>query len=128
VRTILTLLDDKPDSFEQQAEKRIAQAEGVRIIRIGMPGNGCGEFDDLDRAAAAIQDEKNRPMLVHCAAGVKRTGAAYAAWRMKYCGWSLDEALAESDRAGYSIRDEPELRKHLERYYEERIRPQVSGP
>jgi hypothetical protein len=124
IRTILTLLQFEPDSRDQQREEEVARKEGVRIIRIGMPGDGCAAFDLLDKAADTIADPANYPLLVHCYAGTNRTGAAYAAWRMKHCGWSYEQALAEGSRHNLS---NPKLCEHLKRYYEERVRSRPGG-
>jgi len=121
IKTILTLLNDEPDDPDQQAEKRIAAEKGVAIVRIAMPGDGCGDFDALDKAADVLADPARRPVLVHCAAGVNRTGAVYAAYRMRYCGWDVDQALSEGDRYGCTIRDNSELVEHLKAYYRVRI-------
>ncbi len=118
LKTVLTLMTNEPDMPYQQKEEALLKREGVALVRVGMPGDGCADFDLLDRAAEAIADESRRPLLVHCAAGVCRTGAAYAAWRMKYCGWDVDQALAEAGRYGITPRRKPQLCEHLRRYYE----------
>lgn len=123
IKTILNLLNDEPDSPEQQAEEAVVEREGVRMIRIGMPGDGLADFDLLDRAADIIADPSMYPLLVHCYGGMKRTGASYAAWRMKYCGWSYEEAMAECQDYGLSPRYSADLFEHLKRYYDERIAP-----
>ena len=122
IRTILVLLDNDPNSADQQKEEDVARQEGVKIIRIaGMPGDGCADFDLIDRAAHVIADPAHRPLLVHCSAGVNRTGIAYAAWRMKYCGWDDERALAEAVKYGYSPLQNPTMREHLRQYYRSRI-------
>lgn len=121
LRTILVLLNDEPDTQEQKDEEAVARREGVKLIRIGMPGDGTADFVLLEQAAAVIADPANRPVLVHCAAGVNRTGAAGAVYRMKHLGWTFEQALAEMERYGYSQSETPQLREHLKRYYAERI-------
>lgn len=116
IRTILTLLSNEPDSQDQQKEEAVAAKEGVRVVRIPMPGDGRGEFAQLDAAADVIADASKQPMLVHCYAGVNRTGAAYVAYRVRHCGWTIDRALAEAVANGYSQRDTPELAAHLRQY------------
>lgn len=120
IRTILTLLNDEPQSREQQDEERVAREAGVTIIRIGMPGDGRGTFEDLDRASDAMADTANHPMLVHCYAGANRTGAAFVAYRLRYCGWTFDRAMEEAERHGYSPSATPEMRDHLLSYWESR--------
>ncbi|UCD28374.1 MAG: dual specificity protein phosphatase family protein, partial [Planctomycetota bacterium] len=121
LKTVLALMNNEPDTARQQKEEAITEREGVSLIRIGMPGDGCADFDLLDRAADIIADESVRPLLVHCSAGVHRTGAAYAAWRMKYCGWSPERALAEMEEYGYNSRARPKLREHMQKYFETRV-------
>lgn len=121
IRTILVLLNDEPDNPEQQREQAIVAEKGVRWIRIGMPGDGLAEFDQLDQAAAILADSSTHPLLVHCAAGVNRTGAVYAAWRMKYGGWSLAQAMAEAEQCGWSPEDNASMREHLAEYHRTRV-------
>ncbi len=126
IKTILTLLNDEPDNPDQEQEGRLAAEKNVCVLRIGMPGDGLAEFDKLDKAAEMLADSSNHPLLVHCAAGVNRTGAVCAAWRMKYCGWSPERALEEAERCGWSPEDNPELREHLMAYYRSRVATQPS--
>lgn len=126
IHTILTLLSEEADSPGQRAEREVAAEKGLTIQRVPMPGNGCGSDDDLDRAAAIIADTAQRPLLVHCAAGVNRTAAAYAAYRMKYEGWTPEQAIAEHDRFGWSIRENDALCRRLREYYDARIAPAAS--
>jgi protein-tyrosine phosphatase len=120
IRTIVTLLDDIPHHTED-VEDRIVQEHGLLRLRFEMPGDGRADFDLLDQAAAALARTELRPVFVHCAAGVNRTGAVIAAWRMRHCGWSLDAALAEMDRQGVSWERSPQLLEHMRRYHRERV-------
>jgi tyrosine-protein phosphatase SIW14 len=121
VRTILTLLSDEPDTRAQQKEEAVVREEGVRVIRIPMPGDGRGTFEQLDRASDLMADAANEPMLVHCHAGANRTGAAFVAYRIRYCGWSFEKAMSEAEAYGYSTRSTPALREHLRRYCDSRV-------
>lgn len=124
LHTVLTLLKFCPGSERDAKEEAVCGEHGVEVLRVGMPGDGRGTFDALDKASALLADPQRHPLLVHCSAGVNRTGATIAAYRMRYCGWSLEQALEESERFGWPLRENPELCEHLQSYYKERIAPQ----
>ena len=118
-RTIICLMrDGQADDPYLERERQAARDRGIRFVQIGMPGSGCGEFDDLERAAAILADDSAHPVLVHCYAGTNRTGAVVAVWRMKYGGWDIDRACEETKRYG---KRNPKLEPHLRQYYQERI-------
>lgn len=50
---------------------------------------------------AILDDESNYPILLHCKAGLHRTGRLTAIYRMEYHGWSAGEALRELRANGY---------------------------
>lgn len=100
IRTILSLTGpvDKPKERDMLAE---ANALDIRALRVPMPGNGCGNFDALDRAADILNNADNYPIFFHCQAGKQRSNAALAAYRMRHCGWPLDQVIEElEDRHG----------------------------
>ena len=94
IRTILSLTGkvDKPIERNMLAT---ASALGIHAVRIPMPGNGCGNFEALDRAADVLNNADNWPIFFHCQSGKQRSNAALAAYRMRHGGWSLDDALRE---------------------------------
>lgn len=118
IRTIVTLLEPGYDPAWQELQTKMAEERDIRIVRIPMNSNGCGPFGDLDKAADILADESARPVLLHCAAGVCRTGSSYAVWRMKYGGWDADRAIAEARQYG---KIDPGMVPHLRQYYQERI-------
>jgi protein tyrosine/serine phosphatase len=97
IRSVLDLTDrsDRPD--EKQA-RETAERLGIRTWQFPMPGDGRGDFVQLDAAADVIADQSNRPLFFHCAAGKQRSNAAWAAYRMKHCGWTIERTLAELER------------------------------
>ena len=52
---------------------------------------------------ALLDDEANYPVLLHCKAGLHRTGRLTAIYRMEYRGWSQGEALRELRANGYGF-------------------------
>ena len=95
IRTIVSLTG-KVDDEDEKAMLAAARDLQLRTLRFPMPGNGCVEdLGVLDKAADAIHNAANRPVFFHCAAGKQRSNAVLAAYRMRHCGWTLAEALAE---------------------------------
>ena len=77
------------------AEQRICDEKGVRRYFCYLPGDGVGTDDPYLRFLELVQDPKNHPVLVHCSAGVQRTGGAVALYRVLLDGWEFDDAVAE---------------------------------
>ncbi len=55
----------------------------------------------VDEFLSILDDESNYPVLIHCKAGLHRTGRLTAIYRMEYMGWSRGEALRELRANGY---------------------------
>lgn len=115
IRTILNLTTVTQDHRERE-EAAAAARHGVEVVRVSMPGDGCADFETLDRAAAVLADQSRRPIFFHCVAGKQRSNAVLAAYRMRYGGWSLDRALRELDAHGLDRTAEKALCDHLEAY------------
>src|SRR5207237_1241596 len=71
-----------------------------------------------------MSDPANYPVLVHCFAGIHRTGAYCAVYRMEFEGWSNARAIAEVKDHGYSnLEEDWDILGYLEQY-----RPQHHVP
>lgn len=125
VGEIVSLMDESRDAEKAGREHAAAEALGLRLEEFPMPGDGRGDFDTLDAAADAIGAGASKGTIyVHCSAGKQRSNAATAAWRMKHCGWTDDQAIEElTRRFGFEPDDEARLAAHLRAYYSERIVP-----
>ena len=55
----------------------------------------------IDRFLSLMDDPANRPALLHCKAGLHRTGVLTAVYRMEYDGWDPPAALAELKANGF---------------------------
>jgi protein-tyrosine phosphatase len=55
----------------------------------------------IDEWLAVLDDERNYPVLIHCRAGLHRTGVLVAVYRMEYEGWSPAEAFRELKAHGF---------------------------
>jgi protein tyrosine/serine phosphatase len=55
----------------------------------------------IDEFLALMDDEANYPVLIHCRAGLHRTGVLTAVYRMEYQGWSTAAAYRELKDMGF---------------------------
>lgn len=84
----------------QQAELKAAWKHGIAVSRFPQSGDGTG---DINRYALALKtlcdhEKAGRPVLVHCAAGSQRTGAAIAFYRVLIQKKTTAEAIHEMRR------------------------------
>jgi tyrosine-protein phosphatase SIW14 len=112
IRTIICLRD-RHDVPEME-EEGWSQAKGLNFIRIpprkwypDAAGNVPAEAS-VKTFRAVMDDPANYPVLVHCFAGIHRTGTMCAIFRMDYQGWSKEDAMAEMRIFGYSLLDDHE--------------------
>jgi hypothetical protein len=114
IRTIINVQDEFPDpdldaSFWSRRtikESALCRELGVHYIHLAptlisrrlIPAKRPPAIDEL---LAILDDEANYPVLIHCHAGLHRTGLLTAVYRMEYEGWSADEAFREMKAQGF---------------------------
>jgi protein tyrosine/serine phosphatase len=84
-----------------EAERALAKELGVDFLNLPMPGDGSGREDQFREVLEACTDPARRPVLVHCARGTCRTGAAVALYRFERDGWTVEDVAAEMRRQAY---------------------------
>jgi protein tyrosine/serine phosphatase len=82
-------------------ERAIAREFGIDFLDLPMPGDGFGREDQFREVLKAVDDPDRRPVLVHCARGTCRTGAAVALYRFERDGWTVEDVDAELRRQTY---------------------------
>ena len=109
IRTVVCLRDGNDPADE--SEETWVNAKGLNFVRImprpwfpdeagNIPAETCAkEF------RAVMDDPANYPVLVHCYAGIHRTGILCALFRMDYQGWTHTQAESEMRLMGYTILD-----------------------
>jgi protein tyrosine/serine phosphatase len=120
IKTIVCLR--AADTELSREEEKWARGQGVSYERI--PPRPWWAADGSVPAAAGLQQFRavmnnpaNYPVLVHCFAGMHRTGAYCAVYRMDYEGWTNREALAEMRLLGYQTLEEDwDILAYLENY------------
>jgi len=124
IKTIVTLRDathpgDGPPDLD---EENYCKAEELNYVRIP-PRNWWASDGTVPaepgvaRFREIMRDPANYPVLVHCFAGIHRTGAFCAVYRMEHDHWTNAQAIAEMKAYGYrNIDDEWDLLGYLEHY------------
>ncbi len=84
-----------------EAERSVAHRLGVDFLNLPMPGSGLGREAQFREVLKACDDPDRRPVLVHCARGTCRTGAAVALYRYERDGWTVADVAAEMQRQSY---------------------------
>ena len=114
IKTVINLQHEEPDPFLADrwlGKGRIRESElcrelGVKYVLLKpdvLPPNNRLDVlpPAVDEFLAILDKESNYPILLHCKAGLHRTGRLTAIYRMEYMGWSPGEALRELRANGY---------------------------
>jgi len=114
IHTVINVQDDFPDPDLNQTflnrntvhESELCARHGVRYVAlapdlISRRSVGPSHPAVIDQFLSILDDERNYPVLIHCKAGLHRTGVLCAVYRMEYQGWSADEAYTELKAHGF---------------------------
>jgi hypothetical protein len=84
IKVIVNLAADSPGNLNQKAEKQAAAELGIERLTFPLQGNGTGDINDYAGAIAAIvrAKQEHKPALVHCIAGLQRTGGVIAVYQL----------------------------------------------
>jgi hypothetical protein len=120
IRTVVNLREGT--AAVDLAEEGYCRREEIRFIRLPPKSwddsVAKAEVDDNVRVFLDVmRDPANYPVLVHCFAGIHRTGAYCAVYRMEFEGWDNARAIAEVKAMGYDNFDnELDIKGWLEGY------------
>jgi protein tyrosine phosphatase (PTP) superfamily phosphohydrolase (DUF442 family) len=89
---------------DQQAEDRLAAELGIQHLRLPLDGSGVGDPRVFALAIAEIDRARReeKPVLVHCTAGARRSAAVVATYLVLVDQRPVDVAFAEIERFGQS--------------------------
>lgn len=114
LRTIINVQDEFPDpdidlSFWNKRsikESQLCRQLGVRYVHLMptlLPRHLIPQQRPpvIDQLLSILDDEANYPLLIHCHAGLHRTGLLTAIYRMEYQGWTQDQAFLDMKAQGF---------------------------
>src|SRR5215831_5772022 len=107
IRTIVCLREG--NALPDQQEEAWAKAKALKFVRIPPRQWYADEAGNVPADASVkafrevMDDPANYPVLVHCFAGIHRTGAFCAVRRMDHDGFTNEEAIREMKNLGYTI-------------------------
>ncbi len=90
-----------------------------------MHSSGFGKPEDFREVVRLMADSVSQPVLVHCRAGVARTGASVALYRMSVDGWDIERAINELKTFEKWGRCEPALQAMIADYYRRDFVPEL---
>jgi tyrosine-protein phosphatase SIW14 len=129
IRTIINAQDEYPDPdiqlhfFTREAVKESALCRelGVRYIHLApdlIPRRlmATERPRALDPYLAILDDPASYPVLIHCKAGLHRTGVLTAVYRMEYQGWTAAQAIADLKANGFDEWDCTAANDYINQY------------
>jgi tyrosine-protein phosphatase SIW14 len=120
IRTIVCLREgNRPVDAEEEEYCLKEELNYIRIPPLHWEGpDGTAPVDEGIRTFLNVmRDPRNHPVLIHCFAGVHRTGGYVAVYRMEMEGWDNALAIAEMKACGYvNLDNEGDILGYLERY------------
>jgi predicted protein tyrosine phosphatase len=105
-------IDSDPD---QVAERNATRDLGITLLECPLAGDGTGDIHQYARAITAMVEAKQdgKPVLVHCYAGVERSGVCTAFYRVLVEGWTARAAVAELKKNRWTEARNPKMLPYL---------------
>jgi protein tyrosine/serine phosphatase len=123
IRTVINFESTKRERPLDAEEEKFCLAHDIRYVRIRprewwADANGVVPAQQpVDQFLKIMDDPNSYPVLIHCFAGMHRTGSYCAIYRMEYQGWTNAEALQELKQLGYeNLDNEKDVLGYLESY------------
>jgi protein tyrosine/serine phosphatase len=116
IKTVINLQHENPDPFLPEnwlGKPRLSESQlchDLNVKYVLLTPDILPQPNDLTKQPPAVaeflkllDDESNYPVLLHCKAGLHRTGRLTAIYRMEYEGWDTGAALRELRANGYGF-------------------------
>jgi protein tyrosine phosphatase (PTP) superfamily phosphohydrolase (DUF442 family) len=143
IRTVLNVQDEFPDpdldwtfwTFDTIKERAWCEQLGVRYIHLKpelISRRLVPEYRPpcIEEFLAIMDDPASYPVLVHCHAGLHRTGVLIAVYHMEYEGWTPEQAWADMHAHGFGPWVGSSANDYVKQYvltYRRGLRPAASS-
>ena len=97
IHTIVDLRND-----EEAFAKSAAEAAGLKYVNIPMNGVSAPSDEDVAKFLSVVNDPSSGKIFMHCKAGIHRTGAMGAVYRIAKDGWDYDKTYNEMKNYEFS--------------------------
>jgi protein tyrosine/serine phosphatase len=106
IKTLINLQDEDPDPNlgHGLSESEFCKHKGVRYHWLPPQLVPEGEPQTIEKFLEVCDDKNAYPILLHCKAGLHRTGTMVAFYRIEYEQWSRQEAIQELLTCGFSLK------------------------
>jgi tyrosine-protein phosphatase SIW14 len=115
IKTVVNLQDEDPDPLlprnyyrtgQLTPESEVCREAGARYVMLNfdLPARNVAHLEHpkvIDAFLNICDDPANYPILLHCKAGLHRTGLLTAIYRIEYERWTTAEALRELRANGF---------------------------
>jgi hypothetical protein len=115
IRTVINLMEEdrdpdlpagyfvpEPHVHESELCKSLGAKMEFLFVDVLSPGKAATERPDtIDRFFKIMDNPASYPVLIHCKAGLHRTGVLSAVYRMEYQGWTRLQAWRELRSHGF---------------------------
>jgi hypothetical protein len=128
IRTIVALAHRETEPLVLQ-EQALAKELGVAWYHVPIVDDRSLTdvehlFDRLEEAAAIVADPAAQPVYFHCHHGINRASMVQIAYRLLYCGWTLDQACDEvAATFGLQQVDKGPDYRYMTAFYASRVLP-----
>jgi protein tyrosine/serine phosphatase len=120
IKTVVSVIDDNelndPNKPQFKDEADFLAENKLKQERIPVKLGGWPSSDDVKKFLAIVSVPTNRPVLVHCAQGVRRTGMFVAAYQESVLGYNKTQAKDAIETFGHSNRVTDDIQKFIDDY------------
>lgn len=117
IRTVIDLRDNDDNALR---EKALVEKAGMRFVNFPLGNWDRPDTADIEKVLAEINSAAGQPVFVHCKRGSDRTGTVIAVYRMRFDGWTDEQAAAEAEKFGIGWWQRG-MRDFIRDYYRDQI-------